>query len=202
MFKRVLTLLSILFIFSCDDLEDIPVESIKMWLNGEEVNVKQTYKSITTYGSRDTYIDSIGSDGTWIVEQKTRKIFVIHFQAEDGRILAENEHYALIFVDWDAASFTSSLINEGIYTNPSSDDKEVLLQIVGPFDYTIGAEAEITKLQMLSSGQYVSGRAEGSFFNPFANAEVFGILEFENLHIDTDEENTIYSNLRRGSNGT
>ena len=84
----------------------------------------------------------------------------------------------------------------------SSDDKEVLLQIVGPFDYTIGAEAEITKLQMLSSGQYVSGRAEGSFFNPFANAEVFGILEFENLHIDTDEENTIYSNLRRGSNGT
>ena len=202
MFKRVLTLLSILFIFSCEDLEDIPVESIKMWLNGEEVNVKQTYKSITTYGSRDTYIDSIGSDGTWIVEQKTRKIFVIHFQAEDGRILAENEHYALIFVDWDAASFTSSLINEGIYTNPSSDDKEVLLQIVGPFDYTIGAEAEIINLQMLSSGQYVSGRAEGSFFNPFANAEVFGILEFENLHIDTDEENTIYSNLRRGSNGT
>lgn len=197
MFKRVLTLLSILFIFSCEDLEDIPVESIKMWLNGEEVNVKQTYKSITTYGSRDTYIDSIGSDGTWIVEQKTRKIFVIHFQAEDGRILAENEHYALIFVDWDAASFTSSLINEGIYTNPSSDDKEVLLQIVGPFDYTIGAEAEITKLQMLSSGQYASGRAEGSFFNPFADAEVFGILEFENLHIGTDEENTTYYNLQR-----
>jgi len=197
MFKRVLTLLSILFIFSCEDLEDIPVESIKMWLNGEEVNVKQTYKSITTYGSRDTYIDSIGSDGTWIVEQKTRKIFVIHFQAEDGRILAENEHYALIFVDWDAASFTSSLINEGIYTNPSSDDKEVLLQIVGPYDYTIGADAEITKLQMLSSGQYASGRAEGSFFNPFADAEVFGILEFENLHIGTDEENTTYYNLQR-----
>jgi len=202
MFKKGLLLLTILF-FNCEDTKDnIPEQSIKMWLNGEEVNVKQTYKSITTYGSRDTYIDSIGSDGTWIVEQKTRKIFVIHFQAEDGRILAENEHYALIFVDWDAASFTSSLINEGIYTNPSSDDKEVLLQIVGPFDYTIGAEAEITKLQMLSSGQYVSGRAEGSFFNPFANAEVFGILEFENLHIDTDEENTIYSNLRRGSNGT
>ncbi len=197
MFKRVLTLLSILFIFSCEDLEDIPVESIKMWLNGEEVNVGQTYKSITTYGSRDTYIDSIGSDGTWIVEQKTRKIFVIHFQAEDGRILAENEHYALIFVDWDAASFTSSLINEGIYTNPSSDDKEVLLQIVGPYDYTIGADAEITKLQMLSSGQYASGRAEGSFFNPFADAEVFGILEFENLHIGTDEENTTYYNLQR-----
>jgi hypothetical protein len=202
MFKKGLLLLTILF-FNCEDTKDnIPEQSIKMWLNGEEVNVKQTYKSITTYGSRDTYIDSIGSDGTWIVEQKTRKIFVIHFQAEDGRILAENEHYALIFVDWDAASFTSSLINEGIYTNPSSDDKEVLLQIVGPFDYTIGAEAEIINLQMLSSGQYVSGRVEGSFFNPFANAEVFGILEFENLHIDTDEENTIYSNLRRGSNGT
>ena len=198
MLKKVLTLLSIIFIFSCDDrIEEIGPQIINMWIDGEVVNVEERYKQITTYGSRDTYIDSIGSDGTWIVEQKTRKIFVIHFQAEDGRILAENEHYALIFVDWDAASFTSSLINEGIYTNPSSDDKEVLLQIVGPYDYTIGADAEITKLQMLSSGQYASGRAEGSFFNPFADAEVFGILEFENLHIGTDEENTTYYNLQR-----
>ena len=27
--------------------------------------------------------------------------------------------------------------------------------------------------------------------------EVFGILEFENLHIGTDEENTTYYNLQR-----
>jgi len=196
MFKRVLLVIGLL-LFSCEDKEYIPVSSINMWLNGEEVDVERTYKSITTYGSRDTYIDSTGSDGTWIVVQKTRKIFVIHFQAEDGRILAENEHYALIFVDWDAASFTTSLINEGIYTNPATNDREVLLQIVGPYDYTIGAEAEITKLQMLPSGQYVSGRAEGSFYNPFADAEVYGILEFENLLISTDEENTTYYNIQR-----
>ena len=130
MFKKILLVLSLFFVFSCEDNEADVEFPMKLWLNGEEVNVKQTYKSITTYGSRDTYIDSIGSDGTWIVEQKTKKIFVIHFQVEDGRVLALNEHYALIFVDWDAANYTTSLINEGFYSNPHTDDKEVLLQIV------------------------------------------------------------------------
>ena len=198
MFKKVLTLLSILFIFSCDDrVEEIGPEVMRMWIDGEEVDIAERYESVTTYGSRDVYLDSTGSDGTWIVQQKTKKIFVIHFQREDGRIELLDEHYALIYVDWDAANYTTSLINEGFYSNPATDDKEVLLQIVGPYDYTIGAEAEITKLQMLPSGQYVSGRAEGSFFNPFANAEVYGILEFENLHIGTDEGNTTYYNLQR-----
>ena len=197
MFKKGLLLLTILF-FNCEDTKDnIPEQSIKMWLNGEEVNVGQTYKSITTYGSRDTYIDSIGSDGTWIVEQKTKKIFVIHFQVEDGRVLALNEHYALIFVDWDAANYTTSLINEGFYSNPHTDDKEVLLQIVGPYDYTIGAQASITELKMISSGQYATGRCEGSFYNPFTDSVMEGILEFENVRISTDESNTTYFDISR-----
>ena len=196
MFKRVLLVIWLL-LFSCEDNEYIPVSSINMWLNGEEVNVEQTYKSITTYGSRDTYIDSTGSDGTWIVEQKTKKIFVIHFQVEDGRVLALNEHYALIFVDWDAANYTTSLINEGFYSNPSTDDKEVLLQIVGPYDYTVGAQASITEVKMISSGQYATGRCEGSFYNPFTDSVMEGILEFENVRISTDEANTTYFDITR-----
>jgi hypothetical protein len=168
-----------------------------MWIDGEVVNVEERYKQITTYGSRDTYIDSIGSDGTWIVEQKTKKIFVIHFQVEDGRVLALNEHYALIFVDWDAANYTTSLINEGFYSNPHTDDKEVLLQIVGPYDYTIGAQASITELKMISSGQYATGRCEGSFYNPFTDSVMEGVLEFENVRISTDEANTTYFDITR-----
>ena len=198
MLKKVLTLLSIIFIFSCDDrIEEIGPQIINMWIDGEVVNVNERYSQITTYGSRDTYLDSTGSDGTWIVEQKTKKIFVIHFQVEDGRVLALNEHYALIFVDWDAANYTTSLINEGFYSNPHTDDKEVLLQIVGPYDYTIGAQASITELKMISSGQYATGRCEGSFYNPFTDSVMEGILEFENVRISTDEANTTYFDITR-----
>ena len=198
MFKKVLTLLSFLFIFSCDDrLEEIGPEIINMWIDGEAVNVEERYSQIITYGSRDTYLDSIGSDGTWIVEQKTKKIIVIHFQVEDGRVLALNEHYALIFVDWDAANYTTSLINEGFYSNPHTDDKEVLLQIVGPYDYTVGAQASITEVKMISSGQYATGRCEGSFYNPFTDSVMEGILEFENVRISTDEANTTYFDITR-----
>ena len=198
MLKKVLTLLSIIFIFSCDDrIEEIGPQIINMWIDGEVVNVNERYSQITTYGSRDVYLDSTGSDGTWIVEQKTKKIFVIHFQVEDGRVLALNEHYALIFVDWDAANYTTSLINEGFYSNPHTDDKEVLLQIVGPYDYTIGAQASITELKMISSGQYATGRCEGSFYNPFTDSVMEGILEFENVRISTDEANTTYFDISR-----
>jgi len=198
MLKKVLTLLSIIFIFSCDDrIEEIGPQIINMWIDGEAVNVEERYSQITTYGSRDVYLDSTGSDGTWIVEQKTKKIFVIHFQVEDGRVLALNEHYALIFVDWDAANYTTSLINEGFYSNPHTDDKEVLLQIVGPYDYTIGAQASITELKMISSGQYATGRCEGSFYNPFTDSVMEGILEFENVRISTDEANTTYFDISR-----
>jgi len=200
MFKKVLTLLSILLIFSCDDrIEEIGPQIINMWIDGEAVNVEERYSQITTYGSRDTYLDSTGSDGTWIVEQKTKKIFVIHFQVEDGRVLALNEHYALIFVDWDAANYTTSLINEGFYSNPHTDDKEVLLQIVGPYDYTVGAQASITEVKMISSGQYATGRCEGSFYNPFTDSVMEGILEFENVRISTDESNTTYFDISRGN---
>ena len=198
MLKKVLTLLSIIFIFSCDDrIEEIGPQIINMWIDGEAVNVEERYSQITTYGSRDVYLDSTGSDGTWIVEQKTKKIFVIHFQVEDGRVLALNEHYALIFVDWDAANYTTSLINEGFYSNPHTDDKEVLLQIVGPYDYTIGAQASITEVKMISSGQYATGRCEGSFYNPFTDSVMEGILEFENVRISTDESNTTYFDISR-----
>ena len=70
--KNILTLLSILFIFSCDDrVEEIGPESILMWIDGEVWDVDEEYERITTYGSRDTYVDTAG-------EQKTRKIFLLN----------------------------------------------------------------------------------------------------------------------------
>ena len=50
---------------------------------------------------------------------------------------------------------------------------------------------------MISSGQYATGRCEGSFYNPFTDSVMEGILEFENVRISTDEANTTYFDITR-----
>ena len=49
MIKRILLGLTMLFTFSCDDLleEEYPM---KLWLNGEEIDVQAEYERITTFG--------------------------------------------------------------------------------------------------------------------------------------------------------
>ena len=38
--------------FSCDSRDEEPLEeSIEMWVNGSEFNVREYYESITTYGA-------------------------------------------------------------------------------------------------------------------------------------------------------
>ena len=76
--------------FSCGDdrVEEQLEESIEMWVNGSEFNVREYYESITTYGASE-----VQEDGS------IKKIFVLHFQREDGRITPEKEHYALIMYD-------------------------------------------------------------------------------------------------------
>jgi len=90
--KKILLLLLIL-IFSCEDERiEIPVvEHIGMWVNGDIIPVYDYYESITTFGKKITQEDG-----------SVKKIFVIHFQKDLGRITPEKEHYALIFYDSNA----------------------------------------------------------------------------------------------------
>jgi len=174
--------------FSCDSRDEEPLEeSIEMWVNGSEFNVREYYESITTYGA-----SSVQEDGS------IKKIFVLHFQREDGRVTPEKEHYALIMYDNNGQD-NGQLIDTKLYLGGTQMDSLLLettsgritLEIVGLSDYTEFAQASIQKYEY---GK-VSGIADGYFFNPYRNEMQHGIIIFDNLEVGTDSEATFYQGI-------
>ena len=174
--------------FSCDSRDEEPLEeSIEMWVNGSEFNVREYYESITTYGA-----SSVQEDGS------IKKIFVLHFQREDGRITPEKEHYALIMYDNNGQD-NGQLIDTKLYLGGTQMDSLLLettsgritLEIVGLSDFTEFAQASIQKYE---DGK-VSGIADGYFFNPYRDEMQHGIIIFDNLEVGTDPEGTFYQGV-------
>ena len=174
--------------FSCDSRDEEPLEeSIEMWVNGSEFNVREYYESITTYGA-----SSVQEDGS------IKKIFVLHFQREDGRVTPEKEHYALIMYDNNGQD-NGQLIDTKLYLGGTQMDSLLLettsgritLEIVGLSDFTEFAQASIQKYE---DGK-VSGIADGYFFNPYRDEMQHGIIIFDNLEVGTDPEGTFYQGV-------
>ncbi len=186
-------LMTLMFITpACEDtkVEEPLEESIKMWVNGSEIIAREYYESITTYGG-----SSVQEDGS------IKKIFVLHFQREDGRVTPEKEHYALIMYD-NNASVLEQPIDEKLYLGGTAIDSlrpdllettsgRITLEIVGLSDYTEFAQASIDKYE---DGK-VSGMADGYFFNPYRNEMQHGIIIFDNLEVGTDPEATFYQGI-------
>jgi len=177
-----------LFAFNCDNRDEEPlVENIEMWVNGSEFNVREYYESITTYGAAVPQEDG-----------SIKKIFVLHFQREDGRVTPEKEHYALIMYD-NAGQDNGQLIDTKLYLGGTQMNSLLLettsgritLEIVGLSDYTEFAQASI---QNYEDGK-VSGIADGYFFNPYRNEMQHGIIIFDNLKVGTDPEGTFYQGV-------
>ena len=112
MIKKILLVLSMLFAFSCEDNIVEEESSMKLWLNGEEVDVEANYEKITTYGEE---VDYVNGDGTTY----RKKILVIHFQKEGGRVELSKEHYAVVFTDWEGDASNGQPIDGGSYVWPS-----------------------------------------------------------------------------------
>ena len=174
--------------FSCDSRDEEPLEeSIEMWVNGSEFNVREYYESITTYGA-----SSVQEDGS------IKKIFVLHFQREDGRVTPEKEHYALIMYDNNGQD-NGQLIDTKLYLGGTEMDSLLLettsgritLEIVGLSDYAEFAQGSIQKYE---DGK-VSGIADGYFFNPYRDEMQHGIIIFDNLEVGTDPEGTFYQGV-------
>ena len=186
--KRLLLLVGLLF-WSCEDdrTEEPLVENIQMWVNGTEIIAREYYESITTYGSSE-----VQEDGS------VKKIFVLHFQREDGRITPEKEHYALIMYD-NAGQDNGQPIDEKLYLGGTQMDSLLLqttsgritLEIVGLSDYTEFSQASISKYE----DGLVSGVADGYFFNPYRDEMQHGIIIFDNLEVGTDPEATFYQGI-------
>jgi len=186
--KRLLLLVGLLF-WSCEDdrTEEPLIENIQMWVNGTEIIAREYYESITTYGASE-----VQEDGS------VKKIFVLHFQREDGRITPEKEHYALIMYD-NAGQDNGQPIDEKLYLGGTQMDSLLLqttsgritLEIVGLSDYTEFSQASIDKYE----DGLVSGMADGYFFNPYRDEMQHGIIIFDNLEVGTDPEATFYQGI-------
>jgi hypothetical protein len=197
MIKKLFLVLTLLFTFSCDDLleEEYPM---KLWLNGEEIDVEAEYERITTFGEQ---IEYVGYDTT---KTFLKKIFIIHFQKEAGRIELTNEHYAVVFTDWEGDSSNSQPIDAGEYVWPSicpvcpracmhgEPSKWVRMEIIGEDDYGISGTAHIESIDDSGDTWTITGDGEGIFYNPYAESNMEGRIEFTNLKIETDSENTPY----------
>ena len=197
MIKRILLGLTMLFTFSCDDLleEEFPM---KLWLNGVEVDVQAEYERITTFGEQ---IEYQGYDTT---KTFLKKIFIIHFQKEAGRIEITNEHYAVVFTDWEGDTTNGLPIDEGQYQWPSvcpvcpracmhgAPSKWVRMEIIGEDDYGVSGQAHIESINQSGDGWTITGDAEGIFYNPYSEEDMHGVIEFTDLVIETDEDNTNY----------
>ena len=198
MIKRILLGLTMLFTFSCDDLleEEFPM---KLWLNGVEIDVQAEYERITTFG------DQIEYQGYDTTKTFLKKIFIIHFQKEAGRIELTNEHYAVVFTDWEGDTSNGLPIDEGSYQWPSvcpvcpracmhgAPSKWVRMEIIGDSDVAVSGTAHIESIDESGDTWTISGEGEGVFYNPYAEANMLGRIEFTNLKIEADEENTPYS---------
>ena len=149
MLKKILLVLSLLFTFSCEDNVVEEGSSMKLWLNGEEIDVEAEYERITTFGEQIEYFND-GDSTTYI-----KKIFIIHFQKEAGRIELTNEHYAVVFTDWEGDSSNGKPIDAGEYVWPSvcpvcprkcihgAPSKWVRMEIIGDSDVAVSGEAHI-----------------------------------------------------------
>ena len=200
MIKKILLVLSLLFTFSCEDNIVEEESSMKLWLNGEEVDVEANYEKITTYAEEVEYT---GYDSTVTF---VKKILVIHFQKEDGRVELTNEHYAVIFTDWEGDTSNGLPIDVGSYQWPSvcpvcpracmhgEASKWVRMEIIGDSDVAVGGEAHIETITESGDTWIISGVGEGTFYNPYIEANMHGKIEFENLKIEIDSEESPYYN--------
>ena len=201
MIRKLFLSLALMFTFSCDDLlleEEFPM---KLWLNGEEIDVEAEYERITTFGEQVEYSQQVepGDSITYI-----KKIFIIHFQKEAGRIELTNEHYAVVFTDWEGDSSNGKPIDAGEYVWPSvcpvcpracihgAPSRWVRMEIIGENDYGISGMAHIESVDESGDTWTITGDGEGIFYNPYSEQNMEGRIEFTNLTIETDSENTPY----------
>ncbi len=190
MIKKLFLVLTLLFTFSCEDNrveEEFPME---LWLNGEEVDVQAEYERITTFAEQ---IEYVGYDTT---KTFLKKIFIIHFQKEAGRIELTNEHYAVVFTDWEGDTSNGLPIDEGEYLWPAqcpvcerkcvhdASSKWVRMEIPGDGDISIFGEAYIDNVIGSEGNMTITGTGEGTFYNPFVQANMSGRIEFTNLKVE------------------
>ena len=68
------------------------------------------------------------------------------------------------------------------------------MEIPGDGDISIGGEAHIDNVVGSEGDWTITGVGEGTFYNPFVEANMSGKIEFKNLKVNTDSEESPYHN--------
>jgi len=202
MLKKLLLVMALLLTFSCDSLfpdDEEDIATMKLWLDGVEIDVENEYEKITTYGEEVEYFNE--SDSTTYM----KKIFVIHFQKDGGRVELSKEHYAVVFTDWEGDASNGQALDEGEYQWPSvcpvcprkcihgAPSKWVRMEIPGDGDISISGTAHIDEVAEWDDGSWtITGTGEGTFYNPFVQANMSGKIEFTDLEVSTDAAESPY----------
>lgn len=194
--RKLFLTLALLFTFSCEDTRVEEPMSMKLWLNGEEVDVASEYQRISAFSKQ---IEYVGFDTTITF---IKKILIIHFQKDAGRLELSKEHYAVVFTDWEGDTTNGLPIDNGEYKWPSvcpvceracmhgAPSKWVRMEIIGEEDYSIAGTAHIETIGESGDTWIISGDGEGVFYNPFSEANMEGKIEFKNLKIEAVEDDT------------
>ena len=194
--RKLFLTLALLFTFSCEDTRVEEPMSMKLWLNGEEVDVASEYQRISAFSKQ---IEYVGFDTTITF---IKKILIIHFQKDAGRLELSKEHYAVVFTDWEGDTTNGLPIDNGEYKWPSvcpvcpracmhgAPSKWVRMEIIGEEDYSIAGAAHIETIGESGDTWIISGDGEGVFYNPFSEANMEGKIEFKNLKIEAAEDDT------------
>jgi hypothetical protein len=194
--KKLFLTLALLFTFSCEDTRVEEPMSMKLWLNGEEVDVASEYQRISAFSKQ---IEYVGFDTTITF---IKKILIIHFQKDAGRLELSKEHYAVVFTDWEGDTTNGLPIDNGEYKWPSvcpvcpracmhgAPSKWVRMEIIGEEDYSIAGAAHIETIGESGDTWIISGDGEGVFYNPFSEANMEGKIEFKNLKIEAAGDDT------------
>ena len=66
------------------------------------------------------------------------------------------------------------------------------MEIIGNSDVAVGGMARIDKIRESGDTWIISGEGEGTFFNPYIDDNMSGKIEFTNLVIKTDSEESPY----------
>jgi len=202
MLKKLLLVMALLLTFSCDSLfpdDEEDIATMKLWLDGVEIDVENEYEKITTYGEEVEYFNE--SDSTTYM----KKIFVIHFQKDGGRVELSKEHYAVVFTDWEGDASNGQALDEGEYQWPSvcpvcprkcihgAPSKWVRMEIPGDGDISISGTAHIDEVAEWDDGSWtITGTGEGTFYNPFTQTNMTGRIEFIDLEVSTDKAESPY----------
>ena len=200
MLKRLLLVISLFFTFSCEEIIS-GGSTMKLWLNDEEIDVESEYEKITTYCEEVEYV---GYDST---KTFIKKIFVIHFQKDAGRVELNKEHYAVVFTDWEGDVSNTKPVDEGHYVWPSicpvcpracmhgAESKWVRMEIPGDGDVSISGEAHLEEVAEWDDGSWtITGTGEGIFYNPFTETNMHGRIEFTDLEVSTNKAESPYHN--------